>query len=84
LTLTRLDKQLTVGAEAVSVPLSVLAMHSVSSLSNDEAIWVHDGNDVEGVLGQVACDLWIGSSQQLSDAVLNYGTSDPLATVLET
>ena len=75
---------LTVSSKAVADLLGILAMQPICGLSDDKAIWVHDWDNVEGVLFQVASYTPIGSSEQLLDDVLDDGTGDPLATVLKT
>lgn len=56
---------LTVGSEASSVGLGVLAVHTVGGLGDDETVRVHHGNDVEGELAQVAGDTGVGASNEL-------------------
>lgn len=55
---------LTISSEASSVGLSVLTVHAVGGLGDDETVRVHHRNNVEGELAQVAGDTGIGSSNE--------------------
>ena len=58
-----------ISSKAATVRLGVLAVHTVGGLGDDKAIRVHDRNDVEGVLLQVASYTAVSALQQLIDQV---------------